>query len=525
MPTLDAYVYDALGRVLVETYWGDVSWAESVQVRRVHADGTRWPLRTYVWPDLAAGEYQHLSGGWAAFWDTEAPLDQPFTYEADAVDALGALVVNGSAQLVAYDSFNRPAVASGWGTATSGATWANDTGTASWFSTNGTQGQHVHAAAGSAVVSKLSGSYRDVEVYVEGSASSVSGTGELSVFLRYTDISNWYRAVLNTTTGVLTVGSSNTVTGTLNGAVSPSVGTYAFRVQLIGQIIRAKVWPFPGSEPTAWSLVGAPNAEYPSAAGIALGDFDQSSAKTFTWDNLMVRDLDVPVTAITATAGPYTLDSNGNFWLRDPLRPCNDRLVSLCFDPAVPCVPGQGIYFAELAAENYAPNATKFLPTNARLPIAIARERRDADSALTLVTRTFADRDAVLDLAQPGEPLQFVAPPAYGLPDRYMSVDAVAVSRGVPDMTFEPRLVQLPYSTVGRPAGPSQGVCGSRFMDLCDTYATWDLAAASGLAYSTLVTGSPAALGFRTWAIVNATWASWAAVLAAEPTWAEVLVP
>lgn len=218
-----------------------------------------------------------------------------------------------------------------------------------------------------------------------------------------------------------------------------------------------------------------------------------------------------------------TINSGGEFFLRDPVRPCNDRRVLLCFDPRVECEPGEGIFFAEMQQEGYAANSTAFLPTNAQLPIPVARQRRAVASTLLLVTRTFEDRDAVLALNDPGSPLLFSVPPGYGIPDRYMTVGDVTVSRGLPDHRFEPRMISMPHQRVARPVGPSQGVCGARFEDLCDVYATWTLAAASGASYASLITGAPAALGWETWAEINTDYVSWAAVLASQGTWANVL--
>lgn len=547
MPTLDAYPFPTLGHILVETSWGDVPGAESVQVLRVHADGTTHPLRGYVWPDVAAGEYQHLSGGWAAFWDTEAPLDQAFTYSATAVDATGAVIASPTDDLLALDMFTRT-TSPGWSSTDNGQPWTQTGGgAAADYFTDGTRGVYRFTAVGSAAnrANSLSGlSYTSAEflVYLKSNvAQTGAGNGNWSIQLRRDGVAgNYYEyrlflvggANITANIGRVNLGVSTNLTGFLS---VPGVATNDQAVWLRGRLdgyrLRLRAWADATTEPDTWLLDITDTASSIPAPGNFSVNYSIPSSVTTTppfdmyVDNLVLRSLDAVDNPLTVTAGPYTLASNGNFWLRDPLRPCNDRLVQLCFDPAVPCVPGAGIFFADMQVENYAPNSARFLPTNARLPVALARERRDADSTLVVVTRTFDDRDNVLATAQPGSPLQWAAPPAYGIPDRYMDVGAVSVSRGIPDMTFQPRLIQLPFTTVDRPVGPAQGVCGSRFMDLCDTYATWTLAAASGLAYSTLVTGTPATLGFRTWTTVAATWASWAAVLAAEPTWSQVLVP
>lgn len=547
MPTLNAYVDAPDGRVLVVTNWSDIPSARSVQVVRVHADGSTYPLRTYVWPDSAVGEYQRLSGGWAAFWDTEAPLDVPFNYRVTAVDYAGLpILVPGD---YIYDNFDRTVASGNWGTPTSGgpAAWSFSGGVAADYNVAPFRGRISHGSLTTNRFQLLNGiAWKDFEVQVTFTANApLNGTYEVWLMGRQNGTNDYLsvRVLLrdSLTNNDITIQSRQTVAGVPAGnpaTIVPGVtsaGPVTIKLREQGNVVASKAWLATGTEPAAYqnfmTLTGGGLTLPPAGFGVnsnPTGSITNPLPVLMDFSNFSARSLDPVTTVYSVTSGPYTLASNGDFWLRDPVRPCNDRRVRLCFDPAATppgCLPGNGIFFANLSPESYEPNQTTFLPTNARRPIVLARERRDAASGLGLVTRTFVDRDAVLALAQPGSPLEFVAPPAYGIPDRYMSVGTVGVSQGIPDLTFQPRLLSLPYNTVDRPVGPTQGVCGSRFMDLCDDYATWTLAAASGLSYATLVTGDPAELGFRTWATVNATWASWAAVLAAEPTWAEVLVP
>lgn len=548
MPTLNAYVYPATGRVLVETNWSDVPGARSVQVVRTNADGSTYPLRTYVWPDSAAGEYQHLSGGWASFWDTEAPLDSPFTYSVTAVDSTGTVILAPGPTVT--DIFDRTVASGNWGTPTSGAP-------AAWTFLNGVAGDYnVAPNRGRVINSSLSVNryqflggiaWQSYEMQVDLSyPAPLNGAYEIWLMGNTTSPTDFtsVRVLIRDSLGSndATIQSRQTVAGvpagnpaTILPGVTAAAGAVTLKLRRQGNIVASKGWatgtPEPAGYQNFFTLTGGGLLLPASGFGImvqATGSITNPLPFNVDVSNFFAQSLDANTTVRTVTSGPYTLASGGDFWLRDPVRPCNDQRVQLCFDPAATppgCESGDGVFFASLAPETYDANQALFLPTNARRPIALARERRDAASTLTLVTRSFDSRDAVLAINQPGSPLQWVAPPAYGIPDRYISVGQVAVSPGVPDLTFEPRMIQLPFGTVDRPVGPTQGICGSRYDDLCDVYPTWAAAAASGLAYSTLVTGSPSALGWRTWAVVASTWASWAAVLAAEPTWAEVLVP
>lgn len=252
----------------------------------------------------------------------------------------------------------------------------------------------------------------------------------------------------------------------------------------------------------------------------------------------------VPCTPTTADTSldPVTIESDGQFWLRDPVRPCHDRAVPLCFTPAnnaaesdgTFCIPASGIFFASMGTEAYEPNTLTLNPTNARRPLAMSRQRRDVSSVLTLVTRTFDDRDALLALTEPGSPLYFAGPAAYGIPRRWMDVGTVSFERGLSDHKYQVRVADLPFVAVDRPAGPTQGTCGSQVSDLCDIYATWDDMAAAGLTWDDLIRGlagsetAPDFAAYRRWtaganSVLNS-FADWNAVDNGTRTWTDLEV-
>ena len=218
-----------------------------------------------------------------------------------------------------------------------------------------------------------------------------------------------------------------------------------------------------------------------------------------------------------------TLPSDGLMRLKDPVRPCNDIVVQIsklsgCTPPA------QGVFFLEMQEESYPENSFALLPSNAKYPVVVSQRRRSVGSQLVLASRTFLDRDAVLAINEPGSPLLFQAPINYGIPDRYMSVGTVGVQRGLPDHRYQPRLIGMPHIEVARPVGTTQGICGSRFADLCDTYATWADVTAANLTTIDLIRGeaSQPGLDFRDWIDVETGFADWAAVKAGGRTWRQL---
>jgi hypothetical protein len=182
------------------------------------------------------------------------------------------------------------------------------------------------------------------------------------------------------------------------------------------------------------------------------------------------------------------------------------------------------VFFARLETEAYAANSVNQQAFNAARPSTASRQRSDAASTLTLVSRTFIDRDAVLDVLKPGTPLLWQVPPEYGQPDRYIQVGDATVARYHPDHRYQPRTITLPFVVVDRPEGPAQGICGARIGDLCDTYATWGAMTAAGLSYQDILLGfaspeGPPDPNRRDWIDVENGFANWLGVETAPNTW------
>lgn len=191
----------------------------------------------------------------------------------------------------------------------------------------------------------------------------------------------------------------------------------------------------------------------------------------------------------SATSGAVSVPSLALSQLKDPLRPGNNQRVHLAFEPDPLCTPIEGIFYQSLDTEQQAPNAAAFNVNNQVNPVIVSKARSSVTSTLTLVTRTFADRDAVLALLAPGSPLLFQVPDAFGQPDRYMSVGASTVSRLFPDHRIPLRVISMPFTTCGPPAGPMQGTVGARWSDTCNRYANWAAVTSAGLTWVQILDG------------------------------------
>lgn len=204
---------------------------------------------------------------------------------------------------------------------------------------------------------------------------------------------------------------------------------------------------------------------------------------------LSMSTIAVTSAAGTATSGGAVVQSLGACRLKDPLRPGNNVRVDFFFDPNPQCIPAEGIFWQSLDTEQQAPNAATFNINNQANPVVVSKERSSVTSTLTLVSRTFPDRDRMNVLLDPGSALLFQAPDEYGLPDRYISVGTDTVARVLPDHRFPIRVFSLPHTVVSAPGGPMQGTVGARWQDMCNRYATWGAVNAAGLTWIQVLDG------------------------------------
>lgn len=536
MPIISAYAdHPTRPYVRVEIDWADVPAATHAGVSRVDvATGECTPLRPYI---CYTGWELLLSCGHGTFWDTEAPFDTPFYYVTTSSEApcIPAIEV--------YDLFQR-VTASGWGTATSGQTWTATGGVAANFSTTGTRGRVTMTSTAVARRVTIDGPLLNVRETVTLFPNVVATGASFQQGLmarRDSGANNEYIAeVLFDLLGAMSLRVRRNLGGSLTTLATFALdGVYdatsqvnlEFLVQ--GSTLSAKAWLSTLTQPADYQIVTTDTNI--TAAG-AVGTRSILSGGTtnvdppLEYDDLYVYEPCAPCVAVTAdtSSTPITITNDGGFWLKDPVRPCNDRPVPLCQTAGVPGCGAEGILFVGIGPEVYASNSISLRPMNRRRTIAITRPRGDATTALRLQTLTFTDRDELLDLVEPGSPLLFQGPSEYGIPDRYMDIRDVQVSPELSDLRIQIRSETLPYNTVDRPAGATQGICGTRVADICDLYPTWDALAATGFTWDDLIRGAadPAIANplRRTWDDVQSEFADWDAVEAGGRTWTGLLV-
>lgn len=228
-----------------------------------------------------------------------------------------------------------------------------------------------------------------------------------------------------------------------------------------------------------------------------------------------------PLADVYVCADPLTILPSESVWLKNPLDPCLDVEIGFCVpEMDFDCEEDSRISYVGMADDELDANTVLSMPANRKNPIPVNRIRRSPRSELRLLAHDCAARDRVLAINDPGNPLLFQAPADYCIPDRYISVGMLTESRFSVDQRDDFRLMLLPYAVVDRPTGPANGICGVRFMDLCDIYTSWaSMMEFGGFTYMMLVLGyasyeSPLfdLESMRTWGEVRTEFADWLAV-------------
>lgn len=276
---------------------------------------------------------------------------------------------------------------------------------------------------------------------------------------------------------------------------------------LTGEEERVRVHSWPGDGLDCIMLVGSSATLYDTEAPLDI---------PFSY-----RLEDCDGVAASVLSSEHVVPSSGRFWLKDPVRPYANVPVTQRGDQN-PCLPVSGVYFRSMGEESFPGAGVLQRAVNRRNGIAVVRPRYGYSSTLNLATRQFIDRDAVRDLLSTGDVLQIQGPASYGIPEVYVHVPGTPVwQRLSSDHKRQWRIVSIPFDEVDRPAGLGYGVLGTRWMDLCDVYGSFAAMEAAGISWRDVMAGQAGApsdtivSGWRTYAMVNAEFASYTAVLGA----------
>lgn len=428
MPTLTATADNAKSQVRLDLDFSDIDAPYALVQRVDPITGATTTVRGHGGSVTALGiAYAPMYAGYkAVLYDTEMPLDSSFYYTATA--PVATLNVNTTFS----DGFTDP-----WYPASTGITIRLTTDTAG-----------------------------------KNYLSFFTGGGVATPTIRGEDIPATPGAVLTYTVSMF-ISSSNGVAIGIDwldntGAVISSSSTSAGAPLTLTTITASGTAPANTVSARPWlQMTGTPG----SGVTVSVASDVVSNA------------------AGTATSGGVRVASLGACQFKDPLVPGNNVRVDFSWDPNPLCTPTEGVFWQSLDTEQYAANSAVFNVNNQALAQVVSKERSAPSSTLTLVSRTFADRDRLIALLQPGSPLLFQAPDQYGLPDRYLSVGANSISRVLPDHAIPIRVFSMPHTVCAAPGGPMQGTVGARWQDTCNRYATWAAVNAAGLTWIQVLDG------------------------------------
>lgn len=437
MPTLTVTPFDDKAYVLVEADWSDVPAVEYARVWRINTEtGEETLLHPYVAFNANGDLLLTCSKG--IWWDTDPPLGVIIRYRTEAADVLVNVAANSSFEA----------------------------GTAPWTATNGTLAQSATFAHSGANSGRLTPNGTSFTNTIRQSSIAVDPAKDVTMSLWALAATGWnsVRALLQFFNGTTQVGTT----------VSTPI-----------EILDDAEWRF--------ITVTATPPDNTTVATITFEVTGTASAGTlFYVDQFELAQLQ-PVTDYDLSIDTVILNDHP-WYLKDPLNPCNDVAMARCMKGPAPnatCDDGTlGIMVADHASrESYAAATVLLEPMNRIHDVVMVRRRRDAEAALSIITRTFTDRDKVKQVLAPGTVLFIQGPEEYGIADRYIAVTTVTIDRPIKDARIPPRFFTLPYRTEDRPEGPMNGPCGARIDDLCDRFASWAAMTIAGLTYRDLILG------------------------------------
>lgn len=281
-----------------------------------------------------------------------------------------------------------------------------------------------------------------------------------------------------------TPGASWTVSATISANVSQGITVGVTFRDAAGAVLSG-----PSTAATVLSSTAVSVTATAPAGTVSAQPFLTMSGTPAATTIVSVSTVVVTTAAGSATSGGVAVASLGAARLKDPLRPGNSVRVDFTFDPNPLCIPAEGIFWQSLDTEEQAANAATFNVNNQPNPVVVSKVRSSVTSTLTLVSRTFPDRDRLDVLLAPGSPLLFQAPDEYGVPDAYLSVGNESKSRVLPDHRFPIRVFSLPHVRVSAPGGPMQGTVGARWSDTCNRYSSWGGVNGAGLTWTQVLDG------------------------------------
>lgn len=367
-----------------------------------------------------------LSNRKAVIYDTEQPMDAPFSYRA-----FSALNVDGGfeASIDSWDLIHNTENAVGnW--------WSTVTRSTDFF-TPGTGIASIKAVPVGTVVAPILVS-EELAVSV---GNVVTATGNIMVNKAYVGgvgiHIRWYTSghALVTTSG------------------NPD-----------------DLWPSPGEWGTYSVTATAPATTAFARIGITIGGTPDSTM-AFYGDEMYAS-----VATSTVDSAALTFLSGGQGWWKDPLHPAT--MIPMLIDRRAALCGGAGVVYLGHGDRQRTADASILEVPDAERGTAIFARRKSIRSAVSAVALSQVDSDRLVALHASNAPLLLQLPAKYLEPDAYGLHSDTGDGRIYGDRTVPLRVFQSSYQDTGPPVGPAEGVLGARYQDL-DVFTTFAQATAA----------------------------------------------
>lgn len=370
-------------------------------------------------------------------------------------------------ELLVSDSFTR-STSNGWGSATSGQAYTVQ-GTASDYATTGSLGTITASGTNADRSARAdAGESAALRGRVKFRISALPGSGslELGLILRGTDVNNWYiaKALIATATGALTlrnhkrVGGVATTIQDLVGGTIAAATDYYLQFELSGpssgiNTLKIKHWAAAGSEPADYELVSTDTSGQPPVGGTLTGLYARTAATgpVVSFDDLSVWDTapDPVVSSITPTLDVV--------WLKSVTRPFANLVVELAGDQFTPGRPSRSGVF-QVAGRS--------------LPVGVTDVRGSRSYQVSLRTDDDGDAEDLDLLIASGDILYLQAPAGFVVPAGGVYVvagDDTAPFLSPPDPL---RWLVVTLTEVAAPA-PDVHATQSNWQTVINAYETW----------------------------------------------------
>lgn len=216
-------------------------------------------------------------------------------------------------------------------------------------------------------------------------------------------------------------------------------------------------------------------------------------------DNTAPLDTDVwyRATAQDATTevyGPFSIVSDGNVFLRDPLRPWADLEFTFCATQQglrrEMCLPtGPEYVWLGLGDKVRGVDAGLFPRLDAETPADVFARRKNLSGSMSFMTKTLAAAEAVYTLFTAGGPLFLQLPTVYGWKDAYLQPGDLTESYLYPDQRMPHRIWTVPFELVDAPTGPVQGTECANWCVVEEAFPTFADMTASGGTWAEVASG------------------------------------